>query len=73
MIQKIRYPQPYKEVPQWKNLNGTWEFSFDEDGNLVYAGATILEHRYAYEEERDRQQAKRELQRHNIKLLHNSF
>ena len=29
MIQKIRYPQPYKEVPQWMNLNGTWEFSFD--------------------------------------------
>ena len=29
MIQKIRYPQPYKEVPQWMNLNGAWEFSFD--------------------------------------------
>lgn len=29
MIQKIRYPQPYKEVPEWLNLNGAWDFSFD--------------------------------------------
>ncbi len=29
MLQKIRYPQPYKEVSQWLNLNGAWDFSFD--------------------------------------------
>lgn len=29
MIQKTRYPQPYKEVSEWLNLNGAWDFSFD--------------------------------------------
>jgi len=30
MIQKKHYPQPYKEVAEWLNLNGTWKFSFDK-------------------------------------------
>lgn len=29
MIHKIRYPQPYREVAQWLNLNGEWDFSFE--------------------------------------------
>ena len=29
MIRKICYPQSYKEVSQWLNLNGPWDFSFE--------------------------------------------
>ena len=35
MIERKEYPRPQFRRENWQNLNGEWEFAFDEDRKSV--------------------------------------